>query len=303
MRKLGWSWIALICGPGICDPGAADLTPYQQWLEFKQEFAEQASGPTGMYAIQHMLELQPGQTAWLAPQKDLEDLRWSVEQHRAPIARVEYEDGHADISGPGIEAADLLQLPDRRLLLPNGLTVRASFLGKDALKLWLYNPKLVAERNFQGLAYFPYDPKGIIQARFHRNELPRAVQYLDSRDHAGVMYVVGDLEMQIEDKLYDMDAFSYERDWSEIDAIMLLVKDRTSGKTTYGGGRVVEVAFPKGAPPETMTINFNMAYSFLCAHSEFYNCPLILAKPIDAELSFGEKHPPLRSSPSVGEFQ
>jgi hypothetical protein len=203
MKRLGWSWIVLLCGTGLCDPGAADLTPYQQWLEFKQEFAELASGQTGMYAIQHMLELQPGQRAWLAPGKDLEALRWSVEPHEAAIATVEYTDGHAKITGPGIEAADLLGLPDRHLLLPNGLTVRASFLGKDALKLWLYNPKLVAERNFQGLDYFPYDSKGVVLARFHRNEQPRAVQYLDSRDHAGVMYAVGSLDVQIENRSYD----------------------------------------------------------------------------------------------------
>jgi uncharacterized protein (DUF1684 family) len=96
-----------------------------------------------------------------------------------------------------------------------------------------------------------------------------------------------------------LDAFSYKNEWSDIDAVMLLVKDRTSGKTTYGGGRVVEVAFPKGTPPETMNVNFNMAYSFLCAHSEFYNCPLVLAGRIDAELDYGEKYPPLRSSASA----
>jgi uncharacterized protein (DUF1684 family) len=161
------------------------------------------------------------------------------------------------------------------------------------LKLWLYNPKLVAKRDFNGLAYFPYDPKGLVPAKFHRNDVPRGVNYLDSRDHAGVMYVVGSLEMQIDGKPYELKAFSYKNAWSDIDGVLLLVRDRTSGKTTYGGGRVVEVAFPKGEPPQTVTVNFNMAYSFLCAHSQFYNCPLILAAPIDAELNYGEKYPPL----------
>jgi uncharacterized protein (DUF1684 family) len=276
----------------LCGPCAADDLAYQQWLDFKHDFAEQASGQTGMYAIQDMRELKPGQTVWLAPAEDLEAMRWSVESHDAAIATVEYKDGGADVTGPGIETADLLELQDRKLMLPNGLTVRASFLGKDALKLWLYNPKLVAKSNFKGLDYFPYDSKGIVPASFHRNDDPSHLNYLDSRDHAGVMYVVGNLEMQIDGKPYDLKAFSYKNTWSDIDAVMLFVKDRTSGKTTYGGGRVVEVAFPKGAPPETMTVNFNMAYSFLCAHSEFYNCPLILTSPIDAELAYGEKYPP-----------
>jgi hypothetical protein len=37
----------------------------------------------------------------------------------------------------------------------------------------------------------------------------------------------------------------------------------------------------------------NTAYSFLCAHSEYYNCPLVLTNVIDTELNYGEKYPPL----------
>jgi hypothetical protein len=36
-----------------------------------------------------------------------------------------------------------------------------------------------------------------------------------------------------------------------------------------------------------------MLYAFLCAHSDFYNCPLNLTDKVDAELAFGEKYPPL----------
>ncbi len=38
-----------------------------------------------------------------------------------------------------------------------------------------------------------------------------------------------------------------------------------------------------------------MAYSFLCAHSEFYNCPLVLTNRVDADLTYGEKFPPRMS--------
>ncbi len=107
------------------------------------------------------------------------------------------------------------------------------------------------------------------------------------------MYVVGTIQMQIAGKPYDLKAYSYKRTWDKIDALLLLLKDRTSGKTTYGGGRVVDIHIPPGAPPPTVTVNLNMAYSFLCAHSDYYNCPLVLTNKIDAELSYGEKYPPL----------
>jgi uncharacterized protein len=57
----------------------------------------------------------------------------------------------------------------------------------------------------------------------------------------------------------------------------------------------VDIAIPKGAPPATVTFDLNMAYSFLCAHSDFYNCPLVLTNRVDADLTFGEKYPPKMS--------
>jgi hypothetical protein len=282
-------WIAFLC---FCLPAAAaDRGPYQQWLVFKEDMALQAAGPTGMYAIQDMLVLQPGETAFLRSGKSADDARWSSKPHEETAARVDYQDGRATITGPGIQARDLVQAPDRRMLLPNGLTVRVSFL-QQSLKVWLYNPKLLAQRKFKGLAYYPYDPLGVVSGTFRRSDAPRAVNYLDSRDHAGVMYVMGTLGVTIGDQRYELNAYSYSSDWKEIDALLFLLKDRTSGKTTYGGGRVVEAQFRKGAPPTAMTLNLNTAYSFLCAHSEYYNCPLILVSVIDAELKYGEKYPP-----------
>jgi uncharacterized protein len=75
--------------------------------------------------------------------------------------------------------------------------------------------------------------------------------------------------------------------------LLLLLRDGTSGKSTYEGGRVVDIHIPKGSPPQAVTFDLNTAYSFLCAHSEYFNCPLVLTNNLDAELKYGEKHPPL----------
>lgn len=288
MRRL-FFWTVLLCAPCL----SAQTDPYQDWLAFRKEFEQFAGGPTGMYAIQDMRELKPGESVYLPAAKSIDDMRWSTDADGNAVARLEYKEGAAIVSGPGVESTDLLTSKDRQLKLPNGLFVRVSFLDDTTLKAWLYNPALPARRNFKGLDYFPYDPKGVIQGVFRRNETPKAVNYLDSRDRESTMYVVGSLQVRIDGRQYDLKAFSYEKSWDEIEALILLLKDRTSGKTTYGGGRVVDVPVPKGAPPETLTANLNMAYSFLCAHSAYYNCPLILADYVDAELKYGEKYPPL----------
>jgi hypothetical protein len=181
---------------------ADDSQHYKDWLAFKQAFAEEVSGPTGIYAIQDMVELDPGESAYLSS-GDVDSLRWSKAARPAAIARVQFKDRVALIRGPGIKERDLLQPGGEALALPNGLTVRGT-----------------------------------------------------------------------------------------------LLRDRTSGKTTYGGGRVVDIHVPKGSPPQTITFDLNTAYSFLCAHSEFFNCPLVLANNLDVELKFGEKYPPL-SNPAT----
>jgi hypothetical protein len=285
-------WIVLSLLLVVSVATATELTAYQQWLSFTQGAAFNAAGPAGMYAAQDTKELQPGSAAYLHPAKELSALKWSPQPASDAVVRVEYRNSRAILSGPGIASIDLLKSPDRQLTLPNKLTVRAT-LREATLKVWLYNPELVAQRKFRGLDYFPYDPKAVVNATFSRQEQPVPVNYLDSRDHAGVMYVVGTAKLPIGGKIHAIRAYSYKKRWADIDTLLFLLKDRTSGKSTYGGGRVIEVHIPRGAPPAAVTINLNMAYSFLCAYSEFYNCPIALTDRLDAALPYGEKYPPL----------
>jgi len=281
----------LLCLSLACH--AAETSAHQQWLDFKKAFAEEMAGPTGIYAIQDMIELNAGESAHL-PAGKADNLRWSKTSPETAIAKVDYNNKRAMVSGPGFERTDLLQSPGSAFALPNGLSVKTTLLREKTLKIWLYNAQLPARRNFKGLEYFPYDPQGLVTGTFRRNGQPVAVSYLDSRDQAGVMYEVGIVEVQIQGRKHDLKTFSYRNNWDEIDALLLLLRDRTSGKTTYGGGRVVDIHIPKGAAPRTITFDLNTAYSFLCAHSDYFNCPLVLANRLDAELKFGEKYPPAR---------
>jgi hypothetical protein len=283
----------------VCLPAQADNSKYyQDWLEFKKEFAAEAAGPTGIYAAQHMLELNPGESAYL-PSGAVDTLRWTKTAPPTPIAQVQFRDRQALIRGPGIKEHDLLQPAGESLALPNGLTVQGTLLRGKTLKLWLYNAKLPAQKGFEALDYFPYDASGVITGVFRRNEQPVATSYLDSREQAGTMYVVGTLQARIGGKTYDLKTYSYHNKWNEIDALLLLLRDRTSGKTTYGGGRVVDIHIDKGSPPQEITFDLNTAYSFLCAHSDYFNGPLVLTNNLDVELKFGEKYPPLFSGNSA----
>jgi uncharacterized protein len=76
--------------------------------------------------------------------------------------------------------------------------------------------------------------------------------------------------------------------------VFLPVRDKTSGKSSYGGGRYV-LDTVKGAdlgsdgPTERMIVDLNFAYNPSCAYDEAWACPL--APPgnlLDAEVPVGE---------------
>jgi uncharacterized protein len=288
--QLGWLCSFLFLAlPAL----ATESEGYRNWLKFKEEHASYATGPTGYYAIQDMHQLKPGESLYLPRSSPTGGIRWSTQRDKTNLARIDYKDGKAILESPGLKTVDLLQSADQQAQLPEGLTVRVSFLHESLLKAWLYNAMLPAQRKFASLAYFDYDPRGTVQGTFQRFEQPAAVSYLDSRNEEGTMYVMGNLRLPIDGKPYDLKTYSYEKSWPDIETLLILLKDQTSGKTSYAGGRVTEIHFPKGAPPVTMAIDLNLAYSFLCAHSNFYNCPLRLTQDIQSELNYGEKYPPL----------
>ena len=64
-------------------------------------------------------------------------------------------------------------------------------------------------------------------------------------------------------------------------------RDATSGKTTYGAGRYLDID-PNG--DGTVTIDFNRAYNPFCAYNEAYSCPLPpIENWLEVSVEAGEK--------------
>ena len=66
-------------------------------------------------------------------------------------------------------------------------------------------------------------------------------------------------------------------------------KDATSSKTTYGGGRYIDLQIPTGSE---IILDFNTAYNPYCAYSYRYSCPIPpKVNHITIEINAGEKTP------------
>ncbi|NLR90559.1 DUF1684 domain-containing protein [Flammeovirga agarivorans] len=71
---------------------------------------------------------------------------------------------------------------------------------------------------------------------------------------------------------------------------MLLFRDLTSGETTYGAGRYIELHNIKKGQMQTL-IDFNEAYNPYCAYNEDYDCPMPpLENQLNVAIEAGEKN-------------
>ncbi len=78
------------------------------------------------------------------------------------------------------------------------------------------------------------------------------------------------------------------------DYLFLPFKDLTNGKSSYAGGRFLDLELPKNGA-KTMVIDFNKAYNPYCAYNHKFSCPIppdanVLEVAIPAGVKAYKKH-------------
>lgn len=140
---------------------------------------------------------------------------------------------------------------------------------------------------FKGLDYFPINESLKTEAQLMW--LPQTTFF--EMPHTGgdfKMYMkVAVLYFKIGNQTFQLQAYQTERMRTQR---MLFVPfaDITNGKTTYGGGRYLDISYAPQAT--TCTIDFNFAYAPYCAHSHSYSCPIVPAENnLNIAIEAGEK--------------
>jgi len=100
-----------------------------------------------------------------------------------------------------------------------------------------------------------------------------------------------ELHFEMEDKYFAITAFQSVRAAKKPDydgSLFLMFTDNTTGNSTYGGGRYIDIPKPTG---ETVKLDFNRAYNPYCAYGGGFYCPIPPATNfIKAEITAGEKN-------------
>lgn len=159
---------------------------------------------------------------------------------------------------------------------------------KDAyLKQHPRSPIPPEERSaFNGLSYFDPDRAYRFELELHEYETPESLTVETTQEGEQTYTAIGELRFNLHGTERSLTVYE-PADGNEM---WVPFRDETSGETTYGAGRYVEI---EETDDGTWILDFNYAYSPFCAYSEKYECPLVprdnwLETPVEAGEQYEE---------------
>ena len=125
------------------------------------------------------------------------------------------------------------------------------------------SPALTA---FHGVEDFPVRPEWRVEARYERSNPAKKLSITNILGMVEEESSPGAVVWDQDGKTYRLDALQ-QRDGT----LFLIFGDQTNGHETYGAGRFLSTAPPKGGK---VVVDFNKSYNPPCAFSAFATCPL-----------------------------
>lgn len=129
-------------------------------------------------------------------------------------------------------------------------------------------------KDFQGLEFFEIDTTYIVKADFVRTPAEPPFPMKTSTDRLPVYVKYGELYFKLKGKDFKLNVYQNQelvRDPDYFDYLFLPFTDLTNGRSTYGGGRYIDLRIPEASE---VVLDFNKAYNPYCAYSGKYSCPI-----------------------------
>ncbi|MCK5146423.1 DUF1684 domain-containing protein [bacterium] len=158
----------------------------------------------------------------------------------------------------------------------------------ETLVIVIFDPDHESIQEFEHLAYFPLDYDFRVEAEFNQLLNPEQIEMITSRNQVKIFYRYAKITFKVKGR--EQWLIAYKNDLgkeAEGAWIFIPFKDNTSGETTYGAGRFLELKEPIG---DSIIIDFNKAFNPLCNYSYVYNCSYPPEEnSLDMKIEAGEK--------------
>ena len=131
-----------------------------------------------------------------------------------------------------------------------------------------HSPLPQSERKaFSGLDYFPIDEQYQFELPLNEYDNPEIIEMEVSSGGIKQFKRIGYLTFQLNEVSTDIHVYQSS---DNPDHFFVPFRDSTSGEETYGAGRYLDIE----SDDQVFQLDFNLAYSPLCAYSDNYACPL-----------------------------
>jgi uncharacterized protein (DUF1684 family) len=125
-----------------------------------------------------------------------------------------------------------------------------------------------ARKSFTGLKWFDIKEEYRVEARWVAYPEPKPVSLPNVLGQVDSMPSPGYAEFTLAGKPLRLDGVLES---PQAEQLFFILRDQTSGKETYGGGRFLYSGLPKGGK---VVLDFNEAYNPPCAFTDYATCPL-----------------------------
>lgn len=276
MRALGASWLVVLvaCGAATSAPSG----PPAEWTAWRERRTSSLAGEDGWLTLVALCWLDEVPLVLGAA----EDAGCRVADHAPPRLGVveRREDGTHFLAEPGVGVSvggvlvtDALLVSDASepyTVLEHG-PLRFHLIDRGGrLGIRVKDRESPARTTFEGIPTYDYDPALRIAARF------------SAAAPGATMPIVNVLGMQIDEPIAGTLTFALGGAEHTVtvlpageapeDGLFLMLRDATSGETTYGAGRYLDVPAPDDAGATTLDLNFLETPP--CGFTELATCPL-----------------------------
>ena len=146
--------------------------------------------------------------------------------------------------------------------------------------------------HFDSLPFFPIDTAFYVIARYEKVKKTKKFKMKTTTDRRPLYDVYAMVSFSLKGKSFEIPVYQSHRlrEMEEFKSYLFLpFNDLTNGNESYGGGRFLDLAIPKG---DVIVLDFNKAYNPYCAYNSKYSCPVPPKKNfIDFEIKAGVKAP------------
>jgi uncharacterized protein len=138
------------------------------------------------------------------------------------------------------------------------------------------------QSSFKGFKYFEPAEKFVIMADYQEVNSDEQIAMTDSTK--GEIKKTAELSFELDGKKIKLGIFD------EGQVFILPFRDLTSGKSTYGGGRYINIQ-KNEIKDKKVELDFNKAHNFYCAYNESFVCPIPPREnSIEIAIEAGEKN-------------